>query len=1251
MLLPCPHCSHAITIDPLKAEQTIACLGCGKTLTRSHAAEELRKLRAEMETVDMFALEAEPNPGGPPTETVMPGIDVFTDTASLEPGDKVSELLTVARNGSEKRYKDQKEIAHGGIGTIHQVTDANIGRNVAMKVLRGEDPTGQKIIRFIEEAQVTGQLDHPNIVPVHEIGINAEGQPFFTMKLVQGRSLQEILDGIRLGTVDLVSRYSLTELLNVFLKICDAVAFAHARGVIHRDLKPANIMAGAFGEVLVMDWGLAKVLGQGDKETGRKGEEEIDAIHSLRSDQALGDTGEGKIQGTLAYMPPEQAEGRREAMGPHSDVYSLGAILYQILCLDPPIQGDTFNKALDNIKAGLILPPERRNILRRDIPLELSAVAMKALSREISGRYNNVDALAQDVRLFLEGRAVSAKEDSFFEGITKLIRRNREFFATATAAALLLATFGIYSFSEIVQRKNTAINAQRDADQQRQAADRQRIKVIEANREIARRFANQALDLIDAGRMREAKQRAEDALEIADNTPYGWYAQAMIAQAENLHREALELFKVALERDPNHTDSKLAMTKSQLAINELAKVAAVFEAEDKDDKNSTPNPAVETDLEGNFTNLFDAVDLKNDTPEIKIEEDINDWRAILKYADTAMQLGRYDRAEQGYQQALEAMALENVLPFEIDYAKRKKAQARVRGLCEPWYAERDKLFGTEKAQAVLSKMNEVNPNHHNTETSPWRYQVQRGRLVAMTLENGAYTQFLEPLKGLLLRELTFNNCPKLTEITALKGMALGSLTLNDCTEIEDLEPLKGMPLTELVLRNCPQLENLSPLEGIPLTSLVIEGCGNIADISLLKNMPLERLEIDSLGAKNIGVLHGMPLKQLKLGRLAPDEPSVKMEDLNFLAGMPLKQLALRCDGATDLSPISGMPLTELAITSDTLADIAPVATLKPLESLALSCGKLESIEPLGKLPLARLDLSYCDRLADISPLKGILLEWLSLDLTAVNDLSPLKDMPLTNFFCGHWKSIIDPSGLERIPNPGLRDNVALVYINQDKWKDAERVYLSMLDAWPESDLPIRGLRFIAQSYLASGKHDEAQRLCQARIDTLSAPAARAPFLMIQARIALEKDEHDTASKLFLRITDSWKEGPFFPELILSAYILGETLPMANAANQPQAILRALLPPNVGEEPASPTIELGPTDVSLSFRTYSGWANQHLVKTTTSLPKNAVHFFMACRHLLTGDKRAAAEELQKCVKLEDGNGYGMQAARMRKENDG
>jgi tetratricopeptide (TPR) repeat protein len=693
------------------------------------------------------------------------------------------------------------------------------------------------------------------------------------------------------------------------------------------------------------------------------------------------------------------------------------------------------------------------------------------------------------------------------------------------------------------------------------------------------------------------------------------------------------------------------MTKSQLAINELAKVAAVFETEDEDDKNTTPIPEIETDLEGKTTDLFDAVDLEKNAPEIKLEEDINDWRAILKYADTAMQLGRYDRAEQGYQQALEAMAIEDVLPFEIDYAMRKKLQARVRGLCEPWYAERDKLSGTEKAQAVLSKMNDVNPDRPDAETSPWRYQVQRGKLVTMTLENGAYTQFLEPLKGLLLREITFNNCPKIADLTALKGMAIGSLTLNDCTALEDLKPLKGMPLTELVLRNCPQLDDLSPLEGIPLTSLVIEGCGNIADISLLKDMPLERLEIDSLGAKNLGVLHGMPLKQLKLGRLAPDEPAVQIEDLNFLAAMPLKRLALRCDGATDLSPISGMPLTELAITSDTLADISPIATLEPLESLALSCGRLESIKPLGKLLLTRLDLSYCDSLSDISPLKGMLLEWLSLDLTGVNDLSALKDMPLTNFFCGHWKSITNPSGLEHIRNPGLRDNVALLYINQGKWKDAERVYLSMLDAWPESDLPARGLRFIAQSYLASGKHDEAQRLCQARIDALSSPAAKAPYLMIKARIAIEKGEHDTASELFLRITDSWKEGPFFPELILSAYILGETLPMADAANQPDAILRSLLPPDVSEaieEPVASTIGLGPTDVSLAFRTYSGWANQHLVRTTMSLPKNAVHFFIACRHLLTGDKRAAAVELQKCVKLKDGNGYGMQAARMRND---
>lgn len=157
------------------------------------------------------------------------------------------------------RYRIEDEIARGGMGAIHRSRDLALGRNVAMKVMtRGDDADVESRLRFVREAEIVGRLEHPNIVPVHDLGTDAEGRPFYTMKEVKGRTLQQILNAIRKGDPDTVAAFPLRELVSVFNKICDGVAYAHSQGIVHRDLKPENIMVGEFGETLVMDWGLAK---------------------------------------------------------------------------------------------------------------------------------------------------------------------------------------------------------------------------------------------------------------------------------------------------------------------------------------------------------------------------------------------------------------------------------------------------------------------------------------------------------------------------------------------------------------------------------------------------------------------------------------------------------------------------------------------------------------------------------------------------------------------------------------------------------------------------------------------------------------------------------------------------------------------------------------------------------------------------------------------------------------------------------
>ncbi len=476
--------------------------------------------------------------------------------------EELPENLTFQASG----YKIGHLIGRGGMGAVLQAEDASIQRQVAMKVVLHGDSTGD-VMRFIHEARITGQLEHPNIIPVHTFGADEHGQPFYTMKLVQGVTLKDVVKGLAAGDEETIRTYPLSALLSILDKVCDGMRFAHSQNVIHRDLKPDNIMLGSYGEVLILDWGLAKKLGVEEDPQEQPSESDLLSRSNLPSGVSLqleSNTLTGAVLGTPQYMPPEQAEGNVDGVDQRADIYSLGAILYNVLTLLPPFSG-TPEEVLDRVIRGEIatpseavqmgsvtdsfsdratervpLPSEQQekgaeaihlpHLPAGHIPKSLEAVVLKAMARDAADRYQTIAELQQDLQQYQQGFATNAEHANLLKVASLWVKRNRGISIVAAVALSLVLLFAIG-----LENENRASAA-----------------VLKSLRGVVPMLAERTWLHLEEGRLQEALEMTTLISEVDSKNPDYLILRGRLLQGLGRLNEAQQTFEAVLKLRKDH---------------------------------------------------------------------------------------------------------------------------------------------------------------------------------------------------------------------------------------------------------------------------------------------------------------------------------------------------------------------------------------------------------------------------------------------------------------------------------------------------------------------------------------------------------------------------------------------------------------------------------------------------------------------------------------------------------------------------
>jgi serine/threonine-protein kinase len=562
---------------------------------------------------------------------------------------------------SRERYTLTRLHATGGIGRVWLAHDPNLGRDVALKELlpeRADHP--ETWARFLKEAQVTGQLEHPGIVPIYEVGKRPDDQtPFYTMRFVRGRTLAEAAATYhsRLGRNE-ARPAELRELVGAFVGVCNAVAYAHSRGVLHRDLKPQNVVLGDFGEVIVLDWGLARLIDE-------KGPDDDAAGPRVASASKVEATSQGQVLGTPAYMAPEQAEGRLDLLGPATDVYGLGAVLYEILAGKSPFTG---SQTLEVLRRVAHEPPTPPRSVSAGVPAPLEAICLKALAKKPRQRYATAKELAADVQRWLADEPVTAYREPMSIRAGRWVKRHRPLVAGA-AAACLVALVGLGVVLAVQARSNREL-----------AAANQRLE--EANERERERFdlAVEAIRAFHTGVSHDVLVEQEQFKDLRNrllSVPVGFYRKLeklMEGQEDARSRRALGQAYFELGRLTDRIGSKA----EALAEHERARAIR---------QQLTDREPANTEFQRDLASSDNAI-----------------GKLLVQMGKPAEALAAYERARAVRQRLVDADP--SATPYQSDLAWTHNDMG---GLFAQSGKREEALAAFERARAIYEKLADANP--------------------------------------------------------------------------------------------------------------------------------------------------------------------------------------------------------------------------------------------------------------------------------------------------------------------------------------------------------------------------------------------------------------------------------------------------------------------------------------------------------------------------------------------------------------